>query len=108
MTGATSAMGHFRHFGYVRTISALPAIAIKQRTSRDVSEIPIAAIRAAERKLTCKDEALLVATTCPSPPADCACWTLTLLADVLAKLTLHESLSRRDEVLVGLSFSAGW
>jgi transposase len=48
----------------------------------------------AERKLTGKEEALLVATACSSPPAGCACWTLTLLADALVKLTAHESLSR--------------
>jgi transposase len=48
----------------------------------------------AERKLTGKEEALLVATACSSPPAGRARWTLTLLADALVKLTEHESLSR--------------
>src|ERR1700752_3369469 len=48
----------------------------------------------AERKLTGKEEALLVATACSSPPAGRARWTLTLLADALVKLTPHESLSR--------------
>jgi transposase len=48
----------------------------------------------AERKLTGKEEALLVATACSSPPAGRARWTLTLLADALVKLTAHESLSR--------------
>jgi transposase len=48
----------------------------------------------AERKLTGKEEALLVATACSSPPAGRARWTLTLLADALVKLTPRESLSR--------------
>jgi transposase len=48
----------------------------------------------AERKLTGKEEALLVATACSSPPAGRARWTLELLADALIKLTDHESLSR--------------
>ena len=48
----------------------------------------------AERKLTCKEEALLVATACSSPPAGHARWTLELLADAIVKLTAHESLSR--------------
>jgi transposase len=48
----------------------------------------------AERKLTGKEEALLVATACSNPPAGRARWTLTLLADALVKLTPHESLSR--------------
>jgi transposase len=48
----------------------------------------------AERKLTGKEEALLVATACSSPPAGRARWTLELLADAMVKLTAHESLSR--------------
>jgi transposase len=48
----------------------------------------------AERKLTSKEEALLVATACSSPPAGRARWTLELLADAIVKLTPHESLSR--------------
>ena len=48
----------------------------------------------AERKLTEKDEALLVATVCSNPPAGRARWTLELLADAMVKLTAHESLSR--------------
>jgi transposase len=39
----------------------------------------------AERKLTGKEEALLVATACSNPPAGRARWTLTLLADALVK-----------------------
>jgi transposase len=48
----------------------------------------------AGRKLTGKEEALLVATACSSPPAGRARWTLELLADEMVKLTVHESLSR--------------
>ena len=48
----------------------------------------------AERKLTGKEEALLVATACSNPPAGRARWTLELLAEEMVKLTGHESLSR--------------
>lgn len=48
----------------------------------------------ADRKLTGKEEALLVATACSKPPAGCARWTLELLAGEVVKLTEHESLSR--------------
>src|SRR5580704_6937895 len=47
----------------------------------------------AERKLTGKEEALLVATACASPPEGRARWTLELLADAMVKFTGHESLS---------------
>src|ERR1700678_4782911 len=47
----------------------------------------------AERKLTDKEEALLVATACASPPEGRARWTLELLAGAMVKLTDHESLS---------------
>src|SRR6202166_460796 len=47
----------------------------------------------AERKLTGKEEALLVATACANPPEGRARWTLELLADAMVKLTEHESLS---------------
>lgn len=47
----------------------------------------------AERKLTGKEEALLVATACAKPPAGHKRWTLTLLADTMVKLTDHDSLS---------------
>ena len=42
-----------------------------------------------ERKLTGKEEALLVATACARPPAGRARWTLELLADAMVKLTEH-------------------
>ncbi len=48
----------------------------------------------AARKLTGKEEGLLVATACSDPPAGRARWTLELLSDALVKLTEHESLSR--------------
>jgi len=48
----------------------------------------------AERKLTGKDEALLVATACAKPPAGRARWTLELLAGEMVRLTGHERLSR--------------
>ena len=48
----------------------------------------------AERKLSGKEEALLVATACATPPAGRARWTLDLLAGEMVKLTAHESLSR--------------
>ncbi len=48
----------------------------------------------AERKLTGREEALLIATACSSPPVGRARWTLELLADALVRLTQHDSLSR--------------
>ena len=48
----------------------------------------------AERKLTGKEEALLVATACAKPPAGRARWTLELLAGEMVGLTGHERLSR--------------
>jgi transposase len=47
----------------------------------------------AERKLTGKEEALLVATACASPPEGRTRWTLKLLAGAMVKLTEHTSLS---------------
>jgi transposase len=48
----------------------------------------------ASRKLSGKEEALLVATACSSPPAGRARWTLELLAGELVRLTEHNSVSR--------------
>jgi transposase len=48
----------------------------------------------ASRKLSGKEEALLVATACSSPPAGRARWTLELLAGELVRLTAHDSVSR--------------
>src|SRR4051812_15295676 len=55
----------------------------------------------AERKLTGKEEALLVATACAKPPAGHKPWTLTLLADTMVKLTDHEACRARP-------CAAGW
>lgn len=45
------------------------------------------------RKLSPKEEALLVATACAEPPAGRARWTLQLLADEMVRLTAHDALS---------------
>ena len=50
--------------------------------------------RGADRKLTGREEALLVATACSAPPSGRARWTLELLSQALVKLTEHDSLSR--------------
>jgi transposase len=47
----------------------------------------------AERKLSAREEALLVATACAKPPAGRARWTLELLAGEMVRLTCHESIS---------------
>jgi transposase len=47
----------------------------------------------AERKLSGKDEALLMATACSKPPPGRARWTLELLAGELVRLTDHDSVS---------------
>ncbi len=48
----------------------------------------------AHRKLSGKEEALLVATACSSPPQGRSRWTLELFAGAMVKLTEHEDLSR--------------
>jgi transposase len=48
----------------------------------------------AMRKLSGKEEALLIATVCSTPPDGRARWTLDLLADEIVRLTNHSSLSR--------------
>src|SRR6202007_2483856 len=48
----------------------------------------------ADRKLSGKEEALLVATACSSPPKGRARWTLELLADEMVRLTEHDNISR--------------
>ena len=45
------------------------------------------------RKLSGKEETLLIATACSAPPVGRARWTLALLADAMVALTEHESLS---------------
>lgn len=48
----------------------------------------------AGRKLSGKEEALLVAVACSKPPVGRARWTLELLAGEMLRLTAHEHLSR--------------
>lgn len=48
----------------------------------------------AARKLTGREEALLVALACSQPPLGRAQWTMQLLADELVQLVEHRSLSR--------------
>lgn len=48
----------------------------------------------AERKLTGKQEALLIATACAAPPEGRKRWTLELLAEEMVRLTEHDGLSR--------------
>jgi transposase len=48
----------------------------------------------AGRKLSGKEEALLVATACSTPPKGRARWTLELLAGAMVRLTEHAGLSR--------------
>ena len=48
----------------------------------------------ASRKLSGKEEALLVATACSKPPQGRARWTLELLAGELVRLSEHASVSR--------------
>jgi hypothetical protein len=45
------------------------------------------------RKLSSKEEALLVATACSKPPPGRSRWTLELLADEMVRLTDHDELS---------------
>ena len=48
----------------------------------------------AARKLSGKQQALLVVMACCDPPAGRKRWTLALLADAMVRLTEHEALSR--------------
>ena len=56
-----------------------------------MSEAPRAG---ASRKLTGREEALLVAVACSDPPAGRARWTLELLAEEMVVRTGHEQVSR--------------
>jgi transposase len=46
------------------------------------------------RKLSGKEQALLIATACSAPPEGRARWTLDLLAGKMVELTAHDALSR--------------
>jgi Homeodomain-like domain/DDE superfamily endonuclease len=48
----------------------------------------------ADRKLSGKEEAPLVATACSSPPKGRARWSLELLADEMVRLSEHDNVSR--------------
>lgn len=50
--------------------------------------------RGGSRKLTGREEALLVATACSKPPEGRARWTLDLLAGAMVRLTEHDTISR--------------
>lgn len=47
------------------------------------------------RKLSGREEALLIKTACSAPPAGRARWTLELLAGARVKLTMHDPTDRR-------------
>jgi transposase len=64
---------------------------VEQDLEAALSEAPRPGVA---RKLSGKEEALLVATACTNPPAGRARWTLDLLAGAMVKLTEHASLSR--------------
>src|SRR5436190_44300 len=63
----------------------------------------------ASRKLTGKEEALLVATACSKPPQGRARWTLELLAGELVKLTGHgASVGFPSGLCAAFSRRGGW
>lgn len=53
--------------------------------------------KGAKRKLSEKEELLLVATACSDPPQGRARWTIELLADQMVRMTCHEHIS--DETI---------
>src|SRR5262249_22964335 len=63
---------------------------VEEGLERALSEAPRPGM---PRKLSAKDESLLVAVACSKPPAGCAKWTLELLAGELVRLTTHETVS---------------
>jgi transposase len=75
----------------VSTVSRTKRRFVEGNLERALSEAPRPG---AARKLSGREEALLVATACSSPPAGRARWTLELLAGELVRLTQHEHLSR--------------
>ena len=68
------------------------------RTKRDFVELGLAPALeesprpGAKRKLSDKEELLLVATACSDPPTGRARWTIELLADEMVRLTHHEQI----------------
>jgi transposase len=75
----------------VSTVSRVKRRFVESGLERALNEEPRPG---AARKLTGKEEALLVATACASPPEGRARWTLELLAGEMVRLTSHPSLSR--------------
>src|ERR687883_1747000 len=75
----------------VSTVSRVKRRFVEGGVQRALNEEPRPG---AARKLTGKEEALLVATACASPPEGRARWTLELLAGEMVRLTAHASLSR--------------
>jgi len=75
----------------VSTVSRVKRRLVEGGVERALNEEPRPG---AARKLTGKEEALLVATACASPPEGRARWTLELLAGEMVRLTAHASLSR--------------
>jgi transposase len=63
---------------------------VEEGLERALSEAPRPGM---PRKLSAKDESLLVAVACSKPPSGSARWTLELLAGELVRLTSHETLS---------------
>ena len=68
------------------------------RTKRDFVELGLAPALeesprpGAKRKLSDKEELLLVATACSDPPTGRARWTIELLADEMVRLTHHQQI----------------
>lgn len=68
------------------------------RTKRDFVELGLAQALeesprpGARRKLSDKEELLLVATACSDPPTGQVRWTIELLADEMVRLTHHEQI----------------
>jgi transposase len=58
------------------------------------------------RKLSGKEEALLIATACSAPREGQARWTLELLADEMVRLTEHDTLSRATVDLLSISVAS--
>jgi transposase len=85
-----------------------------ERTRRRFVEENLACLgerarRGAERKLTGKQEAHLVALACSTPPAGRARWTLSLLADKVVELKYADSIAREtiSQVLKKTNSSRG-
>jgi transposase len=73
------------------TIYRLKRRFVEEGLEAALNELPRPGV---ERKLTGREEALLVAVACSKPPLGRARWTMQLLADELVQLVEHESISR--------------